>query len=78
MHPRHSVGTFVSAELGYRHTFDSGFRAELLAGAGYLRTFLAAPVYAPGEDGRMTEFHDGGRSALMPSTVVGNGCHFGA
>ncbi|MGA9521692.1 MAG: hypothetical protein WBV82_09520 [Myxococcaceae bacterium] len=75
-HQRHSVGAFAGAELGYRHTFNFGLRAELLAGAGYLRTFLAAPVYAPDANGTMTEVQDGGRSALMPSTAFGLGWHF--
>jgi len=77
VHVRNHTGLRLDAELGYRYTFRSGFFADGFVGAGYLHTFLGAPVYTVSDDGKVERVADWGRPAFMPLASLGCGLQLG-
>ncbi|WNG29904.1 hypothetical protein F0U62_42265 [Cystobacter fuscus] len=73
VHPRNHVGLFASAEVGGRLTASFGLYGELLAGAGYLHTFLQGPAYVVSPDGAVQPAADTGRPSLLPTASLGLG-----
>ena len=63
-HPRNHVGAFIDVALGWQLSHRSGARFTAQAGAGYLHTWLAGPVYTV-DDAGVHEVHDAGRPHLM-------------
>ncbi len=71
LHVRNHAALFINTEFGYRITARSGYYFEVLAGAGYMHTWLDGTVYEIGDDGLVYEIADPGRPAFMPSVTVG-------
>ena len=52
---------------GFRIIYPKGFYWQFDAGAGYLRTFLAAPVYQVNDQGEAEQIILAGNNQFMPA-----------
>jgi hypothetical protein len=66
-HFKNHAGMFINAETGFRIIYPKGFFWQVDAGAGYLRTFLAAPVYQVNGLGEAHQIVLAGNNQFMPS-----------
>jgi hypothetical protein len=71
-HPRFATGVFLNGQLGYRLALPWGFFLDGRLGAGYLHTFLGAPVYD--SDGNLLPSL--GLPSVMPLASIGIGYSF--
>ena len=69
-HPRNHTGVFINSEIGYRIIRQKGLMAQISAGAGYQRTFLAAKTYKINEQGEIQRIYLAGSNQLMPCMNV--------
>ena len=68
-HPRFATGVFLNGRLGYRLALPWGFFLDGRLGAGYLHTFLGAPVY----DSNGNLLSSFGLPSVMPLASIGIG-----
>lgn len=67
---------FLNSEFGYRRTRKSGFKTEILLGAGLMRTFLYSATYQVDELGRVDIEKSAGTYYFMPMLSYGLGYNF--
>ena len=72
-HRRNQLGLGINFEIGYRNRRVQGVSTELMAGLGYLRTFLPNKVYEFQGDDQIVQRSYLGANHLLKSISLGFG-----
>ena len=73
IHPRNERSIFLLANMEAKCSLPCGFEASFDLGSGYKRSFVDAPLYGFGDDGKAKQVTDAGQGMFMVSTGINLG-----